>query len=413
MNFSEKTTDIVNKAQSKLAKQFAEAEEISTFNQLKVLNAFQQNNVGLRHLSQTNGYGYDDIGRDTLCKIFADVFKCESAIVSPLIVSGTHALTLALYGVLRPGDEMLAVTGSPYDTLKDVITGEGNGSLKDFGVSYSQLDLLDGKINTSEIKNRIKDNTKLVFIGRSRGYEWRDALSVEEIADAVKAIRAAKKDVCIMVDNCYGEFMDYLEPTEVGVDMMAGSLIKNPGGGLAPTGGYVLGKKKYIDLVAGRLTSPSIGMEVGSYAYGYKDFYQGLFMAPHTVCNAVKGSMLLGQVFYDLGFETMPLPGDKCRDIIRSIKFDTKEQLIEFCRAIQQASPIDSNVVPYPWDMPGYEDQVIMAAGTFVAGASIELSADAPIREPYIAYMQGGLTYEHVKIACMYCVEKLTAAKQS
>lgn len=411
MNFSQKTVDIVNKAQEKLAKQFAETEEISTFNQLKVLNAFQQNSVGLRHLSQTNGYGYDDIGRDTLCKIFADVFKCESAIVSPLIVSGTHALTLALYGVLRPGDEMLAITGSPYDTLKEVITGEGNGSLKDFKVSYRQLDLKNGKIDLEKIKEYIKDNTKLIFIGRSRGYEWRDALSVEEIAQAVKEIRAVKSDVCIMVDNCYGEFMDYPEPTEVGVDIMAGSLIKNPGGGLAPSGGYVLGKKKYIDLVAGRLTSPSIGMEVGSYAYGYKDFYQGLFIAPHVVANAVKGSMLLGQVFSDLGFETMPLPGQKCRDIIRSIKFDTKEQLIDFCRAIQQASPIDSNVVPFPWDMPGYEDQVIMAAGTFVAGASIELSADAPIREPYIAYMQGGLTYEHVKIACMYCVEKLILDK--
>lgn len=411
MNFSQKTVDIVNKAQEKLAKQFAETEEISTFNQLKVLNAFQQNSVGLRHLSQTNGYGYDDIGRDTLCKIFADVFKCESAIVSPLIVSGTHALTLALYGVLRPGDEMLAITGSPYDTLKEVITGEGNGSLKDFKVSYRQLDLKNGKIDLEKIKEYIKDNTKLIFIGRSRGYEWRDALSVEEIAQAVKEIRAVKSDVCIMVDNCYGEFMDYSEPTEVGVDIMAGSLIKNPGGGLAPSGGYVLGKKKYIDLVAGRLTSPSIGMEVGSYAYGYKDFYQGLFIAPHVVANAVKGSTLLGQVFSDLGFETMPLPGQKCRDIIRSIKFDTKEQLIDFCRAIQQASPIDSNVVPFPWDMPGYEDQVIMAAGTFVAGASIELSADAPIREPYIAYMQGGLTYEHVKIACMYCVEKLILSK--
>ena len=411
MNFSQKTVDIVNKAQEKLAKQFAETEEISTFNQLKVLNAFQQNSVGLRHLSQTNGYGYDDIGRDTLCKIFADVFKCESAIVSPLIVSGTHALTLALYGVLRPGDEMLAITGSPYDTLKEVITGEDNGSLKDFKVSYRQLDLKNGKIDLEKIKECIKDNTKLIFIGRSRGYEWREALSVEEIAQAVKEIRAVKSDVCIMVDNCYGEFMDYSEPTEVGVDIMAGSLIKNPGGGLAPSGGYVLGKKKYIDLVAGRLTSPSIGMEVGSYAYGYKDFYQGLFIAPHVVANAVKGSMLLGQVFSDLGFETMPLPGQKCRDIIRSIKFDTKEQLIDFCRAIQQASPIDSNVVPFPWDMPGYEDQVIMAAGTFVAGASIELSADAPIREPYIAYMQGGLTYEHVKIACMYCVEKLILDK--
>lgn len=412
MKFSENTKKLIEEAQKKLINQFKEIDDIATFNQLKVLNAFQDNSVGLRHFSQTNGYGYDDIGRDTLCKMFAQIFKCESAIVSPLIVSGTHALTLALYGVLRPGDEMLAITGSPYDTLKEVIVGENNGSLKDFRVSYRQQELKNGKIDIDSLSKNINEKTKLIFIGRSRGYEWRDALSVDDIRVAVESIRKIKKDVCIMVDNCYGEFMDYLEPTEVGVDLMAGSLIKNPGGGLAPTGGYVLGKSKYIDLVAGRLTSPSIGMEVGSYAYGYKDFYQGLFMAPHIVANAVKGSMLLGQVFYDLGFETMPLPGSKCCDIIRSIKFDTKEQLIDFCRAIQEASPIDSNVVPFPWDMPGYEDQVIMAAGTFVAGASIELSADAPIKAPYIAYMQGGLTYEHVKIACMYCVEKLGLARK-
>ncbi len=376
-------------------------------NQMKVLQAFRDNNVGQRHFSQTNGYGYDDIGRDTLCRLFAQIFGCESAIVSPLIVSGTHALSLSLYGILRPGDEMLAITGSPYDTLKEVICGQGNGSLKDFGINYNEIQLKDGKINTDILSDNITDKTKLVFIGRSRGYEWRDALSIDDISFAIKQIRNVKENVCIMVDNCYGEFLDKIEPTEVGADIIAGSLIKNPGGGIAPTGGYICGKKEYIDLIANRLTAPSIGMEVGSYSYGYKDYYQGLFMAPHVVANALKGSMLMGQVFHDLGFDTMPKPGAKCNDIIRSIKFETKEQLIDFCRAIQEVSPIDSNVVPFPWDMPGYEHQVIMAAGTFVAGASIELSADSPIKEPYIAYLQGGLTYEHVKIATMHCMERI------
>lgn len=411
MNFSDNTQNIILNAQKKLGKAFEKIDEIATFNQLKVLEAFQYNSVGQRHFAQTNGYGYDDIGRDTLCKLFAQIFGAEKAIVSPLIVSGTHALTLALYGILRPGNEMLAITGSPYDTLKEVIVGEDNGSLKDFGIKYNQIQLNDGKIDINKVLRSLNEDTKLIFIGRSRGYEWRNALSVEDIAVAVKAIRQFNNDICIMVDNCYGEFIEKIEPTQVGADIIVGSLIKNPGGGIAPTGGYICGKGQYIDKIASRVTSPSIGMEVGSYAYGYKDFYQGIFLAPHTVAQAIKGSMLVGQVYSDLGFETMPLPGEKCGDIIRSIKFDTQEQLIDFCRAIQEASPIDSNVVPFPWDMPGYDHQIIMAAGTFVAGASIELSADSPIKEPYIAYMQGGLTYEHVKIACMYCVEKLLSKK--
>lgn len=407
MNFTEQTKQIIENAQSKLAHAFEYVDDIATYNQMKVLDAFRENNVGLRHFSQTNGYGYDDIGRYTLCRLFAQIFGGESAIVSPLIVSGTHALSLALYGVLRPNDEMISITGSPYDTLKEVILGDGNGSLRDFGIKYQQVELKNGKIDIESVLKKINNRTKLIFIGRSRGYEWRNALTVEDVKVAVKEIRACKDDVCIMVDNCYGEFIEKIEPTQVGADLIVGSLIKNPGGGIAPTGGYICGKSKFIDMVAGRLTTPSIGLEVGSYAYGYKDFYQGIFIAPHTVAQAIKGSMLIGQVFHDLGFETMPLPGEKCGDIIRSIKFNTQAQLIDFCRAIQEASPIDSNVVPYPWDMPGYEHQVIMAAGTFVAGASIELSADSPIKEPYIAYVQGGLTYEHVKIACMYCVEKL------
>ncbi|MDE6614903.1 MAG: methionine gamma-lyase family protein, partial [Clostridia bacterium] len=403
MEFNKKTVEIVNTAQEKLKEQFEEIDEVALCNQMKVLKAFQDNNVGQRHFSQTNGYGYDDIGRDTLCKLFAQVFGGERAIVSPLIVSGTHALSLSLYGILRPSDELLAITGSPYDTLKEVIVGDGNGSLKDFGVKYREVALNQGQIDLENVAKNITDATKLIFIGRSRGYEWRDALSISDIENAVKFIRKIKPNVCIMVDNCYGEFIDVKEPLEVGVDIIAGSLIKNPGGGIAPTGGYICGKEKYVDLIANRLTAPSIGMEVGSYSYGYRDFYQGFFLAPHTVANALKGSMLMGQVFSDLGFETMPKPGEHCNDIIRSIKFDLEEQLIDYCRAIQEVSPIDSNVVPFPWDMPGYEHQVIMAAGTFVAGASIELSADSPIKEPYIAYMQGSLTYEHAKIAVMHC----------
>ena len=407
MEISLKVKEFVANSEKKLSKQFEQADAIALYNQQKVLDAFRKYELGQRHFAQTNGYGYDDIGRDTLCKIYADVFRCEAAIVSPLIVSGTHALTLALMGVLRPNDELVAISGAPYDTLMEVINGENNGSLKDYNVTYKQVDLVDGKFDFEKIKQTISDKTKMVYMGRSRGYEWRDALSIEQIKEVCDFIRTVKKDVFIMCDNCYGEFMDMYEPTEVGVDLMAGSLIKNPGGGIVPTGGYIAGKKAVIDLVGFRLTSPSIGMEVGSYAYGYKDFYQGFFLAPHVVAQAVKGSFLFGQVFEDLGFETMPKVTTKPNDIIRSIKFDTKDQLIAFCRSIQEVSPIDSNLTLEPWDMPGYEDQVIMAAGTFVAGSSIELSADSPIKEPYISYLQGGLTYEHVKLACMYCVQKL------
>ena len=407
MNFEKEITDIVEQAESRCREQFSKLERIALVNQNKVLDAFRNNNVGQRHFAQTNGYGYDDIGRDTLCKVFAEVFGAESAIVSPLIVSGTHALTLALYGILRPGDEMLAVSGAPYDTLKEVISGKGTGSLKDFKVSYKQVDLVDGAFDYEGIKRAISDKTKLVFVGRSRGYEWRDALDVREIGKMAAFVKSIKPDVVVMCDNCYGEFVDVIEPTQVGADIAVGSLIKNIGGGIAPSGGYICGKKECVDKVAYRLTSPSIGMEVGSYAYGYREFYQGLFLAPHVTMQAIKGSVLFGEVFNSAGYKTMPTPGSDCKDIIRSIMFDTEDELIAFCRAVQKASPVDSNVTPFPWDMPGYEHQVIMAAGTFVAGASIELSADSPIKKPYIAYLQGGLTYEHVKIAAMYCLQSV------
>lgn len=412
MEFSENVIQIVNKAEQKAQAQFKKLEEIALFNQNKVIDAFRDNNVGQRHFAQTNGYGYDDIGRDTLCRLFAQVFGAQAAIVSPLIVSGTHALTVMLYGLLRPGDELLSVSGSPYDTLQEVIKGDNIGSLKDYNVTYKEVALKNGKFDFDKIAQSISDKTKVIFIGRSRGYEWRDALSVEEIGEMVKFVKSVKSDVIVACDNCYGEFVQTVEPTQVGVDVLAGSMIKNIGGGIAPTGGYVCGRSDLVQQIAYRITSPSIGLEVGSYAYGYREFYQGLFLAPHVTMQALKGSILFGEVFDSLGYKTMPLPGSPCRDIIRSIMFDTEDQLISFCRAIQKASPIDSNVTPFPWDMPGYENQVIMAAGTFVAGASIELSADSPIKKPYIAYVQGGLTYEHVKLAVMYCVQTLLENKK-
>ncbi len=412
MNIDSKVLSIINNAENKLQDFYKELENTAFLNQKKVLEAFQNNNVALRHFSGTSGYGYDDIGRDTLCKVFADIFHSEAAIVSPLIASGTHALTLALFGILRPNDKMLAISGSPYDTLLSVINGKNIGSLKDFGVKYEEISLKNNNFDFEAIEKSIKcEIPKLIFIGRSRGYEWRDALSVEKIGKAIDFIKNIDKNIVVMVDNCYGEFMDILEPTDVNTDMMVGSLIKNPGGGLAPTGGYIAGKESVIEQVAFRLTSPSIGMEIGSYTGGYRQFYQGIFLAPHTTMNATKGSALFAQVFSDLGYEVCPEPTAKCNDTVRSIKFNTKDELISFIQSIQKASPIDSNVLPMPWAMPGYDDEVIMAAGTFVAGASIELSADSPIKEPYIAYVQGGLTYEHVKLAVIMCVQELLANK--
>lgn len=399
---NEKIKAIIENAEYALKDEFSAIDANALKRQKDVLDAFRTHNVGQRHFAPTNGYGYDDIARDTLCALYADVFKAESAIVSPLIVSGTHALSLCLFGILRPGDTMLAVTGAPYDTLQTVIGGKGNGSLADFGVKYRQVDFDMQKMRKILAEDR---SVKLVFLGRSRGYEWRDALKLDDIAKIVKAVRSIREDVVIMCDNCYGEFVESEEPISCGVDLVAGSLIKNIGGGLAPTGGYICGKKTYIEQIAGRLTAPSIGMEVGSYAASYRNFYQGLFLAPHVTACALKAAMLFSRVFSDLGMQTSPAPNVIPGDIICAIKLRSAEKVIEFVRAIQRVSPIDSNVVPYPWDMPGYEDQVIMAAGTFVGGASIELSADSPIREPYIVYIQGALTFEHAKIALAECLE--------
>jgi len=399
--------EMIAQCESELSQQFKKLEEISYYNQVKVLKAFNKNKIALRHFSGTTGYGYGDEGRDTLNCLFADVFGAESALVSPNILSGTHALTIGLFGLLRTGDTLFSISGNPYDTLQDVISGKDIGSLSDYGINFKKVDLIDGNFNFEEIEQGLKDDkVKVVFIQRSRGYDWRDALSEQKINDACAFVRKCGFNGCIFVDNCYGEFVEKTEPTQNGADIIVGSLIKNAGGGIAPTGGYIAGKREFVDKIAGRLTAPSIGAEVGSYSFGYQYFYQGLFLAPHVVKEALKGGLLIGACLEKLGYKTSPSVTQMPYDITRAIKFNTEKELISFIQSVQEASPIDSFVELMPWDMPGYEDRVIMAAGCFVQGASIELSADAPVKEPYIAYFQGGLTYEHCKYALSKIIEK-------
>lgn len=404
-----KALEIIEKAENIAEPIFKTIDnDIALYNQRKVLDAFREHRVAARHFSGTSGYGYDDVGRDTLCNLFATIFKAESAIVSPNLVSGTHALTVALFGLLRPNDTLLCVTGAPYDTLREVIGGDNIGSLKDYQVKYDEIPLKDYQIDYNAIGEYLSQKEpKVIMITRSRGYEWRDALSIEDIEKTINFIRKYAKNSVIMIDNCYGEFIDKREPTEVGADVCVGSLIKNAGGGIAPTGGYVVGKKEWVDQIAYRLTAPSIGMEVGSYNSSYMPFYEGLFLAPVTVANAVKGTVLASIALELMGFEVKPSPKVLPKDVICSIRFNTKEELITFIQGVQYSSPVDSYVTPEPWAMPGYDHEVIMAAGTFVQGASIELSADAPIKEPYIAYLQGGLTYQHFKIALTECIERI------
>lgn len=401
--------ELIAQSEAQLTAQFRLADEISEFNQEKVLKAFNEHSIALRHFNPTTGYGYGDEGRFALGEVYAAAFGAESGIVSPAILSGTHALSVALFGVLRPGDGVLSVSGMPYDTIRGVIFGEGNGSLKDFGVSFDCSDLnADGKFDFAKIEEdmrRLGGKLKMIYIQRSRGYELRDAFSVAEIGEVCRFVREKGFSGCIFVDNCYGEFVEKQEPCEVGADVAVGSLIKNPGGGLAPTGGYIVGKESYIDLIGRRLTAPSIGNEVGSYAYGYRLFYQGLFLAPHVVNQAIKGSLVIGKCMENLGYENFPKLDKTPADITRAIRFDTAKQLCDFIQSVQEASPVDSFVTLEPWDMPGYDSKVIMAAGCFVEGASIELSADAPVKEPYTAYFQGGLTYEH----CKYALKKILA----
>lgn len=404
---------IISEAEKELVNQYERLEDIALYNQEKVLKAFQNQAIQARHLFGTTGYGYDDNGRDTLGKIYSDIFNCESAIVSPNFVSGTHALTVMLFGVLRPNDKLISVTGMPYDTLTGVISGKNIGSLADFGVKFEHIELkssddLIPEFDYEAIEKALKsEKIKAVFAARSRGYSLRQAISVEKIGELIKFVKKISPDTLVIVDNCYGEFVEKFEPTDFGADLIAGSLIKNIGGGIAPTGGYIAGKEDLVRLCAFRLTAPNIGLEEGSYAYGYLPYYQGLFLAPETTKNALKSSLLFAKTYTKLGFETLPRDNMNPYDIVTSIKLGSADKLIEFCGAIQEVSPIDSNVKPYPWDMPGYNDQVIMAAGAFVQGSSIELSADGPIKEPFIAYVQGALTYEHAKIAVRKTIEKI------
>ena len=398
-------------AEAALKEQFAHIDAIEEHGTRRILKTYQDHMVAYRHFAPTTGYGYDDVGRDTLEHIFADLFGTQAAIVRPQIASGTHAISLCLFGLTLPGDHILSATGRPYDTLEGIIGwGEGEapiGSLKEMGVTYSQVALKEGKIDVAAVDAAITPNTKLVIAQRSRGYDWRPSLMPEDFAELADMLHTKHPGVRLMVDNCYGEFVCEKEPTHYGADVCVGSLIKNPGGGLAPTGGYVVGTKDAIERISYRLTAPGIGLEVGSYAASYQPFYQGLFMAPHTVAQAIKTACLAARVFEDLGMLTTPASGETRADIIQAIQMRTPERLIAFCQGIQMASPIDSMALPEPWAMPGYADEVIMAAGTFVSGASVELSADAPMREPYTAYMQGGLTYAHGRIAIAQALQRM------
>ncbi len=390
-------------AEEELLSYYKNAEEIALENQNKVLQAFIKNKISATHFAGTTGYGYDDIGREKLNAVFADAFGAEDALVSQGFTCGSHAITTVLFGLLRPNDTMLAITGKPYDTLDDTIfglkNGEDNGSLKDFGVKYDSVELINNTdFDKESIIEKIKSNPKIIYIQRSCGYLYRTALNIAKIEDIIKEIRKVNKSSIIVVDNCYCEFVETKEPTEVGADVAVGSLIKNPGGGLVSNGGYVVGKKKYVDLISGRFTSPSLQKEVGSFENGYRLMFQGLFMAPHIVLQAKKGSMLIGRVMSNLGYKTIDNTNNLA-DIVRSIVFESKEDLVNFCTSIQRMSPIDSFVTPIPSEMAGYDSEVVMSAGCFVQGSTIELSCDSPLKKPYVLYLQGGITYEHIKLA--------------
>lgn len=409
---SDKTLKLVSEAEQSIKEQFKHIENICEINQLRVMKAFADNRVSDSHFVATTGYGYDDLGRDTLDRVYADIMGAEDALVRHNFISGTHTISTALFAVLRPNDILVSITGKPYDTLEEVIgiQGEaGNGSLKDFGVKYVQIDLKhDGTPDLEQIKFTLTHmNVKAVTIQRSKGYGWRPTYSAKDIGALIEFLKEISPETICIVDNCYGEFVETEEPTAYGADLIAGSLIKNPGGGLAPTGGYIAGKQKYVELCAYRLTSVGIGKEAGASLGFNRQMYQGLFMAPHVVSQALKAAVLCSAVFEKLGFEVDPKPNEIRHDIIQSIKFGDPDKVTAFCQGIQKGAPVDSFVTPEPWDMPGYSSQVIMAAGAFVQGASIELSADAPIKPPYIAYMQGGLTYESAKLGIMVAADKM------
>ncbi|AIY05812.1 aluminum resistance protein [Planococcus sp. PAMC 21323] len=405
---------IIKTIEEKIQKQLQTADEIAFLNQEKVLTAFHNQRVSDHHFNPSTGYGYDDEGRDTLERVYADVFKAEAALVRPQIISGTHAITISLFGVLRPGDELLYLSGKPYDTLDSIVSGgeRDTGSLKDFGISYQHIDLnAENKIDWDAAEKAINSKTKVIAIQRSRGYDTRPSFTMEEIKEMIVNIRQLKPNAIVFVDNCYGEFVELQEPIEVGADLIAGSLIKNPGGGLAKIGGYIAGRQDLIEKCGYRMTSPGIGGEAGASLNALPDMYQGFFMAPHVVSQALKGAIFTSALLEDAGMTTTPHWSEKRTDLIQSVSFQTAEQMIAFCQTIQASSPVNAQFKPEPAYMPGYEDDVIMAAGTFVQGSSIELTADGPIRPPYTAFVQGGLTYEHVKIAVLNSVETLKKLK--
>lgn len=402
-------SDFCLEVEASLKDRFEKLDEVAEYNQMKVLAAMQKHRVSAECFNGTTGYGYNDLGRDTLEEVYATCFKGEAALVRPQITCGTHALALALMSNVRPGDEILSPVGKPYDTLEEVIgIRPSKGSLAEYGVTYAQVDLLaDGGFDFDGIRNAINDRTKLVTIQRSKGYASRPTLSVERIGQLISFIKEVKPDVICMVDNCYGEFVEKREPLEVGADMIVGSLIKNPGGGLAPIGGYIVGKKECVENAAYRLTSPGLGKEVGASLGMMQSFFQGFFLAPTVVNAALKSAIFAANVFERLGFAVIPNGSESRHDIIQAVTFEKPEGLIAFCQGIQAAAPVDSYVTPEPWDMPGYDSQVIMAAGAFVQGSSIELSADGPLRPPYTAFFQGGLTWYHGKLGIMMALQKL------
>ena len=406
----EKIIKLVNDSEKELDKEFKKIDEVCEYNSLKVLNAFWNNKLSEAHFSQTTGYGYDDIGRDIIEKIYAEIFGAEDALVRSQFISGSHALTVALFAYLRPGDTMLSISGLPYDTLHEVIGIVPNdSSLKSFGVNYEQIDLVNDDFDYEKIEERLKKSKiKLIEIQRSKGYSTRKSISNSKIKKVVDLIRKYDKDVIIMVDNCYCEFVDKVSPIEMGADIIVGSLIKNLGGGIAPNGAYIAGKKRLVDLAGERLTLPGEGREVGPTLGINKQILEGLFFSPSVVASALKTAVLASKILEELGYKVEPRYNDERVDIVQNIEFGKEEDLVKYCQGIQMASPVDSFAIPMPWDMPGYEDKVIMAAGTFTQGSSIELSCDGPIRKPYIAYMQGSLTYEYGKIAIIKAVSNLT-----
>ncbi|MBS5788133.1 MAG: methionine gamma-lyase family protein [Clostridioides difficile] len=413
-NMNDEIFNLSEEVLSDIEYKFDELKEIREYNQYKVLNAMQEARLSDQHFNWTTGYGYNDIGREKVEEIYSKVFHTEDALVRPIIVNGTHALSLCVQGLVRPGDEILSITGKPYDTLEGVIgIREEKGSLKEYGVTYEQVDFLEnGNVDLDGIKNKINNRTKLVMIQRSKGYSWRKSLSIDDIKEAIETVKSVNPNLIVMVDNCYGEFLDTKEPTDVGADVMAGSLIKNPGGGLALTGGYIAGKSDLIEQISYRMTSPGVGKECGLTFGTTRSVLQGFFIAPYIVSQAVMGAIFCSRLFEKLGYDVLPKYDDLRSDIIQCIRLNNADEVVKFCEGIQAAAPVDSYVTPVPWDMPGYESEVIMAAGAFIQGSSIELSADAPIRPPYNVYFQGGLTFDHSKMGALKAVEYINKLKK-